>query len=201
MQNIWDTKLYAAGLWIYRLAFLNILWVLSTLVGLLLFGIMPATIAMFIVIRKLLMDTENTSIFKMFFQAFRQNFIKSNLLGFVLMTIGSIIFFDIKYFQEFNNYLFFLNYFFIFLLCIYFLALVFIFPVYAHFEFSFFQYIKHAVLIVLIKPLYTFFILLSVILIYILMLQLPITFLFFGITIQALIIMWGAMKITEVVMS
>ncbi len=65
---------YRVSEWIMRFAYVNILWGLFTLAGLVLFGFMPATVAMFTVIRKWLMGETDIPVFKTFFASFKKRF-------------------------------------------------------------------------------------------------------------------------------
>ncbi|BDG36084.1 DUF624 domain-containing protein [Saccharococcus caldoxylosilyticus] len=51
-SGLLDGKLYRVCEWITRLACINILWMLFTLAGLIVFGIAPATVALFTIVRK-----------------------------------------------------------------------------------------------------------------------------------------------------
>ncbi|MFA9556724.1 DUF624 domain-containing protein [Evansella sp. AB-rgal1] len=50
-------NLYRVSEWLIRLAYINILWMLFTIVGLIILGIAPATATVFTIIRKWFMET------------------------------------------------------------------------------------------------------------------------------------------------
>src|SRR5690625_6922967 len=77
---------------IMRLAYVNLLWILFTILGLGIFGIFPATIALFAVTRKWVMGDRDIPVFSTFWQTFRKEFLKSTLLGWVLFVIGYMIY-------------------------------------------------------------------------------------------------------------
>lgn len=194
-RAMWDSKFYAVGTWIYRLALINILWVLFTLVGGIIFGIFPATIAMFSVTRKWLTGDQEIPIFTTFIKTYKSEFLKGNLLGYILLVIGFMLFYDIKFFQTFEGIPFLLSYVFIFLFFFYCVMLLFIFPVFVHFKLNTFQYIKHAFLMILISPFWSILLIVMTFLIYYLTTQFPPFMIFFGISIQVVMIMWMSLKV------
>lgn len=81
--------------WIMRFAYTNLLWLFFTLLGLGVFGIMPATAALFAVMRKWIQGQDNVPVLKTFWQEYKGEFFRSNLLGAVLALIGVIIYIDL----------------------------------------------------------------------------------------------------------
>lgn len=86
--------------WIMRFGTLSLLWLSFTLSGLVVFGLMPATAAMFSVGRKWVDGEEDFSIFPMFLASFKRDFLKTNLLGLVLLSLALIIFVDWRFFSQ-----------------------------------------------------------------------------------------------------
>lgn len=66
--------------WVTRIAYLNLLWLFFSLVGLLVFGIMPATTALHAVLRKLL-SGEECDIKPTFWSVYQSEWGRSNLVG------------------------------------------------------------------------------------------------------------------------
>ncbi|WP_163536305.1 YesL family protein [Gracilibacillus sp. YIM 98692] len=64
------------------LAYINALWILFTLAGLIVFGFFPATTAMYAVFRKRVMGDESIKVFRLFWSTYRREFIKGNKLGY-----------------------------------------------------------------------------------------------------------------------
>lgn len=139
--------------WIMWLIYLNILWIVATIMGLGLFGFFPATVSLFTIIRQLLLK-EETSITKTFFQTYKREFFKANGVGFVLFIIAYILYMDLLFLDTIQNMFF---YFFqialIIVSILYVITLIYIFPVYVHFKLKFIQYFKHAFLIGIFSPL------------------------------------------------
>src|SRR5690625_7256835 len=85
---------YKAFDWIYRIAFLNVLWLLFSVVGPIIFGFFPATVAMFSIVRLSILQ-ENVPIFHTFWTVYKRESIKSNLLALILSSIAYIFYFDL----------------------------------------------------------------------------------------------------------
>lgn len=139
---------YLAGEWIIRLVYANLLWMLFTLLGLGIFGFMPATVSLFALLRKWIIGNEVDSAFTIFWTNYRKEFLKANLFGVMFLVIGLIIRLDILFFQDSSNLVF--QILFVLMICLsllYFITLVNFFPVYVHYELSIFNYVKYAFLI------------------------------------------------------
>lgn len=152
--------------WIMWLIYLNILWIFFTIIGLGLFGVFPATVSMFTVIRQLLLK-EETSIFKTFFRTYKQEFFKANGIGLILAIIAYILYMDLLFLDTIQGILY--NLFqigLIFISIIFLITLIYIFPVYVHFDLKFFQNFKHALLIGVFSPLINLAMIISFILLY-----------------------------------
>ncbi|WP_052000632.1 YesL family protein [Gracilibacillus boraciitolerans] len=71
---------YQITLWIARFAFLNILWVIFTLIGLIICGAFPATVAAYHVSRQWVQG-KSISIFSEYLSEYKKCFIHANILG------------------------------------------------------------------------------------------------------------------------
>lgn len=139
---------YQAGEWIIRLVYANLLWMLFTLLGLGIFGFMPATVSLFALLRKWIIGNEVESAFTIFWTNYRKEFLKANLFGVMFLVIGLIIRLDILFFQDSSNIVF--QILFVLMICLsllYFITIVNFFPVYVHFDLSILNYVKYAFLI------------------------------------------------------
>ncbi|PMC37992.1 hypothetical protein CJ195_10380 [Bacillus sp. UMB0899] len=185
---------YKLSNWLMKLAFLNILWILFSLLGLLILGLSPATIAMFAVIRKLGKDPDEP-VFKSFLKVYKKEFFKGNIMGIILIMIGLISYFDIQFFKESSHPFLQLFYFpFVFLNCIFYLTVMYIFPTYVHYNASIFQVIKNAFLIMVMNPLSSFYMITGVIIVYLGIIYIPAIIPFYSVSIFALIIMVSATR-------
>ena len=139
---------YQAGEWMIRLVYANLLWMLFTLLGFGIFGFMPATVSLFVLLRKWIIGNEVESAFTIFWTNYRKEFLKANLFGVMFFVIGLIIRLDILFFQDSSNLVF--QILFVLMICLsllYFITLMNFFPVYVHFDLYIFNYVKYAFLI------------------------------------------------------
>jgi uncharacterized membrane protein YesL len=142
--------------WMMILAYLNILWLAFTILGLGILGIFPSTIAMFTVTRKWMQGGQDLPIFKLFWKTYRSEFIHGQGIGYFLALLGGWLILDIKFFLHHQGPLFsILLIITITLLIFFFITLLYIFPMYVHFKMKFFQYIKYAFSIGLAHPMHT----------------------------------------------
>ena len=140
-------KLNDIGEWIYRLILLNFLWMGFAILGLGVFGIFPATNALFSVLRKYLMNKKKVKIATDFYHFYRKDFLKSNALGYILSLIAVVIWIDFRYFMSITNFgMSIVGNVMLVLLVFSLLALCVVFPIFSQYEMSLGQYIKNALL-------------------------------------------------------
>ena len=135
-----------------ELAYINVLWIFFTLVGLGIFGIFPATTAMFGVIHKLRGSIVDMKIFPTFWLLFRQDFLKANGFGLIFLIIAYLVYFDFKFVQLNNGQFNFLLPVLAFVLLSFTATALLFFPVYAQFNLRFFSYFKQSFLIAVTSP-------------------------------------------------
>ncbi|MDG5788490.1 DUF624 domain-containing protein [Evansella sp. AB-P1] len=158
---------YRLSEWIMRLAFLNILWIIFSIAGLLLFGITPATVAVFTIIRKWFMGQVDIPIFKTFTSVFKGEFVKVNVLSFLIGAICIIIYIDFILIASFGGIV--QSLLFAVLVIVSLLLLIitlYIFPVYVHYDLKFFDYLKWSLIIGLLNPAATITIMVGIIVLY-----------------------------------
>ncbi|WP_067841884.1 YesL family protein [Amphibacillus sediminis] len=96
-------KLYMLTIWISRLATVNLLWLIFTLLGLGLFGIGPATLAMSVVISRWIDRDDSFSVLKVFINVYRKYFFKSNLICLLLVLVSGMLVYNYL-FIEINSF-------------------------------------------------------------------------------------------------
>lgn len=183
---------YTFAVWLTRFLYLNILWVAFTFVGLIVFGLVPSTVAMFAVVRKWV-QKEDVSIWEVFWKSYKKEFVKANILGIIFFVIGYLLIveFQILRAQEAAQY-FIASYFVIALFVLYFMVLTYFFPIFVHFQLRLREYLKWPFIIGISHPLLTVFLLVGVsILHYVMYLTVPALLFFIGGSVTAYIIMWG----------
>lgn len=180
---------YVFGNWLAKVMFLHLLWVVFTLLGLVVFGISPATAALFSVIHKWFDDHYEIPIFKNFYTVYKEQFLKSNGLGLILAGIGLFLYVDIKISQNMIQSF----YFHIFLLIIFFFYVVvalYFFTIFSRYKLNFFYYFKQTFLIAIARPFESIAMIVSLVLLSYLFSYLPVLFVFAGAGITACPLVW-----------
>ncbi|GMA60445.1 DUF624 domain-containing protein [Alicyclobacillus fastidiosus] len=77
--------------WVYRLAYVTILWWMFVIVGVGVVGIFPASAAMFCVMRKWILLDPDIALFKEFCSAYKRDFLTSNIAGYSMTVIGAVL--------------------------------------------------------------------------------------------------------------
>lgn len=135
-------------IWITRITVVNILWVLYTLKGLIIAGVFPATLAILSISRKWLSGAKNINLHKAFKQSFKKEFIASNIAGWLLTIIGSILYVNYKVMLNMTEELLGLNIFaFYLILFFYFQLVIWLFPIISHYNGTIFQHLKNSIII------------------------------------------------------
>lgn len=193
MGGMWG-GFYRISLWVMRLAYINILWGLFTVLGLVFFGYMPATIAMFTVIRKWIQRDTDIPIFKTFLNTFKKEFVKANLFSLVLIFIGLILYVDLRYTGTVTE-----SPFYPILLgglflsgVLYVMLILYIGPVYVQYNLTFWQYIRYAIMIGITNLHYSIMMIVIIMGLYYLFMRIPGLFPFFAASTISLVIMWCA---------
>jgi uncharacterized membrane protein YesL len=182
---------YRFSEWAMKIAYLNILWVLFAILGLGLFGIMPATVATFTIVRKWLKMEEDIPIFKTFYSTYKKEFLKTNVIGSILAIAGLILYFNYHYLSVIENpIIHILIVSFIFMMSIFYIILcLYIVPVYVHFDLKLYQYFKYALMIGIMNIHLTIMMIVSIYLLYLLFITIPGLIPFFTSSMLALVIM------------
>ncbi|MDX8045102.1 DUF624 domain-containing protein [Gracilibacillus sp. S3-1-1] len=145
------------GEWIFKILLLNIYWFIFSLLGLFIAGVFPATAALFATIRQDIKSENDIKLFRNFIHYYKQEFIKANILGYMLTIATLILLFNLQILGRLDGSIFIstlmvMTY---ILLAIIALVSVFIFPIYVHYQFPVLSYIKYSAIIVIGKPLQT----------------------------------------------
>ena len=148
--------------WISRLAFLNLLWISFTLFGLVIFGFFPATIAIFAVARKWIQGNDDISMFQTFWNAYKREFVKSNLLGLIITAISWVLYIDFQFVLNSTNQFVSVLIVPLFIIILIFIAMVFyIIPMFVHYDMKISQVIKNSFFVMIMNPLSTFYLLIG----------------------------------------
>ncbi|MFC0270402.1 YesL family protein [Metabacillus herbersteinensis] len=139
--------------WVTRLAYLNLLWIAFSLAGLVIFGLMPSTIAMYTVTRKWVTEDPDIPLFKTFFEAYKKEFKKANLFGLILFGTSALFYVNFRILALINAEVSIITMIFLSLLAVFGVLLLLVFPVYVHYDIRMLQTFKYALLIGLSRPL------------------------------------------------
>ncbi|AUJ24086.1 YesL family protein [Virgibacillus dokdonensis] len=187
---------YHFSVWVTRFAYLNFLWIIFSVAGLLVFGILPATAAMFSVVRKWMNKEKDIPIFSTFWRSYRKEFSKINVLGYVILGIGYLMTIEFQILRSQGHIAYLIASFGVIgLFLVYMIILLYIFPIFAHFKLRSLEYIKWAFVIGIGHPLLTVFLMgVTSGLFYFIYLTIPALLFFFGGSVFAYIVTWGAQQ-------
>ncbi|QIZ07545.1 YesL family protein [Priestia megaterium] len=148
---------YSISEWIMKFAYVNILWISFSLLGFIAFGFFPATTAMFSVVRKWVLKQSDIPVLKTFWFTYKKEFVKSNLLGLVIILVGIFMYSNIRIVEATTVHelklLYIPN---VIVIFIFLLTLLYIFPVFVHFDVSLAEGIKNAFILMTVNPMSTF---------------------------------------------
>lgn len=182
--------------WISRMALLNLLWMLYTLRGLIVGGVFPATVASLGVVRKWLMEEQDIKIWETFKKGYSQEFLSSNILGWVMTGIGMILFLNYQVMvaspQEVH---FIIPFAFYLTILIYLFVFIWSFPLMAHYKASVLQHMINALVIGFTKMHKSIAILVSLFSILYVSLEFPAAIVFFLFSLSSLIWFWFTLSV------
>ncbi len=135
------------AIWMLKVAYLNILWISFTLVGLGLFGLFPSTGAMYTIVQKWLRKEPVEKIFHTFWNTYKKEFISLNKYGLFFILTAYILVFDFLFILKNADKLQWLYPVIGFITISYIVTLLYFFPIYTQFDMKFFQYIKQSFLL------------------------------------------------------
>lgn len=149
-----SNKIQVVAGWLSQFIILNVLWVVFTILGLGILGVMPATVAVFSVSRDLIQRKEGVSLPVYFFRYYKQSFLLSNAFGVLFLVVGYIGYVNFRFIPFFYpEYLHvYLISFVIALGVVLGLTFINLFSVMAHYDLKGFQYVRNAFSLVFAEP-------------------------------------------------
>lgn len=142
--------------WLADMVYIQMLWIVYMLLGIVVAGFFPSTIAMYTVIRNYLFYDKKNLIGRQFKEAYKTNFKRANLFGYLSLTIYICLILYFRMSVNIGN-----QFAFIFvglaftLLVLYSIVSLYFFPIYVHFDLTFIEIYKHAILIAILSPVTT----------------------------------------------
>jgi uncharacterized membrane protein YesL len=189
-MNKTASRAFAATEWIMRFAYVNLLWIGFTFLGVVVLGFFPATVAMFTVIRKWIMGETDIPVFQTFWTTYKSEFIRSNGLGLLIVIVGGLIVLNLVFIRNsgdsFTNMIQIPLYMFMFVVI---LTMFYLLPVYVHYELKLRQIIKNSFLLMIINPIENLVMISGVVAAYFVVRYVPGLGFFFGGSLTAGIIM------------
>lgn len=176
--------------WMVRFAKLNLLWILFSTLGFIVLGVMPATVALFAVVRKWVYG-QTVPISRFFWLSFKNNFLKANMAGSIVVLIGLILYFDYQFLQAGQHPLLnILALIILFMSFFYIVMILFFFPVFVHYDLSMIGYLKNSLLMGILYPKQTFLMVMALIFVYYISVSYPALLPFFSMSMLAFVLMW-----------
>lgn len=194
MMEGWTATVNNICIYIMKIAYLNLLWIVFSVLGLLVFGIVPSTIAMFAVVRKVIQNSD-VKITRFFWRTYKSEFIKGNFIGYILLVTGLLIGADIVFLNYqsglIQNLFFFVL---IVLMFVYTIVLINFIPVYVHYDLKLFAYLKQALFIGILRFWVSSIMVLALLAVWIIMYFLPGLAIFFFGSFSAYVLMFVAYR-------
>lgn len=190
MENI-TKKVYRACEWVMLLFLLQIYWAIGTLVGGIILGMIPSSIALFSSIRKFYREPQELKLFSYFMKVYKVNFKTGLVIGiwYVAFIILGIIY------RQFlgattDSWLAYTHILLYAILLLGGLLSLYILPVYVHYEFPLPHLLPTAGLIMVSSMKWNLPLLLSLVVVCLIFLRFSVGFLFFGSSLPAFIIFY-----------
>jgi len=176
-----------------KLAAVNIMWILFSVLGLFVFGFFPATFAMFTVVRKWIRTVDEFPIFNTFWEAYKSEFIRANGIGHLMLFVFYFTYINARFLSSTEGLIAdTISVFYIGFIILLIMMSLYIFPVFCHYKIKTFQYITYAFMISVTHPLVTILMVIAVLFLYYMFLIIPGITLFFSGSGLALVMMWLA---------
>ncbi|WP_130859338.1 YesL family protein [Gracilibacillus phocaeensis] len=176
--------------WITRMAYLNVLWLIFTILGLVVFGLFPATVAMFTIIRRWLLGNIQEWDFRMFYSIYKKEFVKSNVIGLIFLAVSFLCYVNIQYMSYYHSgFHGMIKWPLLTVMIVIGLVMLYVIPVYVHYQVSLKEVCKYAFYLMLSHPLANIGMLISLAIMLLCMFILPYAILFFSGSLTAYITM------------
>ncbi|MGE6257230.1 YesL family protein [Heyndrickxia sporothermodurans] len=188
-------KFYSVSEKVMKIFYIHILWIGFSLLGEVILGFFPATVSMFSVLRKWLMN-EETGITRLFWNTYRMEFVKANKLGGILVLLAYLLYVNFslsKLTSGFTHLIIFL--FLLMLIILFCVLLLYIFPVYVHFDMKIREYLSLSIMLGISFPFHTILMVIGCTLLYIVFSLLPGLIPFVSISLIGIVIMFIALNV------
>src|SRR5579875_2173084 len=196
-SQVLSARLYEACRWTYRLAVLNVAWLVFSCAGLIVAGVFPATAAMFGVARGWMLDGgDEQPVLAAFWRRYRSDLLPANRLGYAMLLAGAVLYVDIRFFHSrpgLPSLIALIVSLAVFV--VYACTWIYLFPVYAHLNARWHEQMKVAAVIAVSHPLRTVLAAGSAVSLYFVFTRVPGLAVFFGVSVCASFVSWQTMQI------
>ncbi|UUX35046.1 YesL family protein [Fundicoccus culcitae] len=176
--------LFEIVMWIVRLIILNFLWIIFSVLGIFLFGIAPASLAMANVIYKWFSVGYDINFVKIFVKFYFNNFIKANKIGLIVILFAIFLWFDLYISENFIRSALF-HAIIVLIIGAFTVFVSYLMVIFCRYELKFSQYFKQALLFSIGRPMESIGIILTIFLLAILYSYIPILLFFMGISLSS----------------
>lgn len=194
MKNVMN-KFNIFSEWVMNLFILQLLWIGGTLIGGVIFGLFPATIALYASLRKLKHQVPDFKLFRYFVQEYKNNFKTSFIIGLFYIAAGLL---GVVYYHFLNattnSWLAYTHPFMYIILILILFVLLYLIPVFVHYEVRLRSLVQTTFLIMMSHMKWNLPLLLTLVAVSILFIRFSVVFLFFGISLPAFIILYYCMR-------
>lgn len=181
--------------WVTRIALLNVLWIVFTLLGAVIFGLFPATVATFTIARKWVSGETDIPVVNTFWNSYKKDFVQGNLLGYLLSVVAYVLYLDFVFLTVSpSNAVYLLTIPFVLITFIFTLTVLYVFPVFVYYDMKLFQVLKSAFFIMLLHPLQTLIMIIGCLGLFVILWTFQGLAIFFGPAVLAVVIMMPAYK-------
>lgn len=190
-ENKLFNNFYQFGETVLLLLYVNALWICFTLLGLIIFGLGPSTVAMYAIFRHWAMGRDDLPVFKTFWETFKSEFLKANILGVILLMIAYMLYVNWNFLELDGEWITAFSQFILLVATvIYGVMLIYIFPIYVQYENKLFVYFKNAILMALYQPFRTLYAIAACLTLYYIFFILPVFIFLMGASLSSFVLMW-----------
>ncbi|GGA40461.1 YesL family protein [Psychrobacillus lasiicapitis] len=195
--NGWKGKLYWFVEFVTMLAVLQLMWIGLTLLGLVIFGVSPATVGLFGVMRKRMQgQDELRTLLKNYWVTYKKEFVNSNKIGVILIGIGYFLIINLQIALTMKGtYALFMLTVIVMISILYAVMSMNIFQVYAHYDLPFARYFSTSLLLSISFPLQVLGSFIGLYILYRIFLFIPGLLPFFGVSLTILFLTWMSSQI------
>ncbi|ENH98154.1 integral membrane protein [Gracilibacillus halophilus YIM-C55.5] len=145
MTNKFTNGIQAFCEWVCYFFYLNVFWIIGTLMGGVVLGAGPSTIALFVIARKTAMGEEDIPLWQTFWHEYKRQFLRGSVMIWVLIVLAGVWYLDIRLAFMLEGWFGrFLQVSLVMIGIILVMLVLYIYPFYVHYQMSWIRYFKYA---------------------------------------------------------